>query len=268
MRIYCSGRDSQNRSRIGFCECDLNDPFGTLTVADVPILTPGAIGNFDDSGVMATWLLDYEGIQYLYYIGWNLGVTTPFRNALGLAVSEDGGTTFNRYADGPILDRSIYDPCFVASCAILIENGLWRMWYLSGVRWTYHERKPRHHYHLKYAESSDGISWRREGRVCIDFANPQEYAISRPTIVKDGNLYRMWYSYRGEAYRIGYAESGDGLSWTRHDQNVGITVSDDGWDAQMIEYPHVFDHADHRYMAYNGNDYGKTGVGLARLRAI
>ncbi len=33
----------------------------------------------------------------------------------------------------------------------------------------------------------------------------------------------------------------------------------------MIEYAHVFDHAGTRYMLYNGNGYGKTGVGLATL---
>jgi hypothetical protein len=75
----------------------------------------------------------------------------------------------------------------------------------------------------------------------------------------------MWYSYRGESYRIGYAESHDGIQWTRRDEEAGIEVSDGGWDSEMICYPCVFDHEGQRYMLYNGNGYGKTGIGLAVL---
>ena len=125
--------------------------------------------------------------------------------------------------------------------------------------------KPRHSYHIRYAESDDGLHWRRSGRVCIDYQSEEEYAISRPSVLRDGDLYRMWYSYRGSSYRIGYAESDDGVAWVRKDEEAGIDVSPDGWDSEMIEYPCVFDHAGSRYMLYNGNGYGATGIGLAEL---
>jgi len=55
------------------------------------------------------------------------------------------------------------------------------------------------------------------------------------------------------------------LRWKRKDREVGIDVSASGWDSEMIEYPFVFDHKGERYMLYNGNGYGKTGIGLAVL---
>jgi hypothetical protein len=73
----------------------------------------------------------------------------------------------------------------------------------------------------------------------------------------------MWYSYRGESYRTGYAESQDGINWQRKDEEAGIDVSPSGWDSEMIAYAHVFNHRGKRYMLYNGNGYGKTGIGLA-----
>jgi hypothetical protein len=85
--------------------------------------------------------------------------------------------------------------------------------------------------------------------------------------VKTGERYRMWYSYRGDAYRIGYAESVDGLEWERRDAGAGIDVSADGWDSQMIEYPCVFEHGGDSLMLYNGNGYGATGIGLAVLES-
>jgi hypothetical protein len=145
------------------------------------------------------------------------------------------------------------------------EDGWWRMWYVSGQRWEMHDGQPKHYYHIKYAESTDGLKWDRRGVVCIDFKSEDEYAIGRPCVLKNNGFYSLWYSYRGRSYRIGYAESTDGIHWERKDEQVGIDVSPSGWDSEMIEYAHVFDHKGERYMLYNGNGYGKTGIGLAVL---
>jgi hypothetical protein len=75
----------------------------------------------------------------------------------------------------------------------------------------------------------------------------------------------MWFCARGQAYRIGYAESDDGVAWTRMDEAAGIDVSESGWDSDMIEYPFVFDHKGDRYLLYAGNGFGRTGFGLAIL---
>jgi hypothetical protein len=262
-RIYFTSRDELSRSQIGFFEVDIRQPRHILHVADKPVLASGEPGMFDDSGTMTSWLVSRNGVKYLYCIGWNRSSTVPFRNAIGLAISHDGGKSFSRYSDGPILDRSIHDPAFTASCCVLVEGNRWRMWYLSGIRWDMSGGRPKHYYHIKYAESLDGIAWDRAGVVCIDFESKDEYAISRPCVIKEDGIYRMWYSYRGASYRIGYAESIDGVRWTRKDRDAGIDVSATGWDSEMIEYPFVFVHDGKRYLLYNGNDYGKTGIGYA-----
>ena len=84
----------------------------------------------------------------------------------------------------------------------------------------------------------------------------------------------MWYAYRNarryrtdrrRSYRIGYAESEDGVRWHRLDDQAGIDVSDQGWDSEMICYPHVVVRAGKAYMFYNGNMFGATGFGYATL---
>jgi hypothetical protein len=72
----------------------------------------------------------------------------------------------------------------------------------------------------------------------------------------------MWFSARGAAYHIGYAESHDGVSWERDDERAGIGSSGE-WDSEMQAYPAVFDDEGKRYLLYNGNGYGRTGVGWA-----
>ena len=96
---------------------------------------------------------------------------------------------------------------------------------------------------------------------------PDEYGFGRPTIVKDGDLYRMWYSIRTHSlgYRIGYAISSNGINWRRRDDEGGLPTSPEGWDSEMTCFASVVDKETGRYMFYNGNDFGRTGVGVARL---
>ncbi|MDX8524182.1 hypothetical protein RFM68_06670 [Mesorhizobium sp. MSK_1335] len=263
-RIYFGSRDASQRSHTGYVVIELSSPERVLDIARWPVLVPGSLGEFDDSGSLASWLTTAGPTRHLYYVGWNLGVTVPFRNAIGLATASLDGS-FSRFAAGPLIDRSMREPHFAGSCCVLNEAGLWHMWYTSCVGWTASAKEPIHRYHIKYASSDDGIHWRRDGRVAVDFANEEEYAISRPAVKRDGELWRMWYSYRGDSYRIGYAESDDGLNWVRLDHAAGIARAESGWDSEMIEYPFVFDHEGRRYMLYNGNGYGKTGFGLAVL---
>ena len=263
-RIFFTTRDERNRSNTGYLVVDINRPSDILELSSEPVLVPGDLGEFDDSGAMGSWLVSDEQTRYFYYMGWNLGVTVPFRNSIGLATSTRGDA-FQRYARGPVMDRSMQEPHFCSTPCVLKADNLWRMWYLSCTGWRLLNEQPQHRYHIKYAESADGIEWERQGLVAIDYRDDGEYAISRPSVIKDEDGWKMWFSYRGESYRIGYAESEDGRHWKRLDQLAGIDVSPDGWDSEMIEYPYVFDHADRRYMLYNGNGYGLTGFGLAVL---
>ncbi len=263
-KIYFSSRDRFNRSYTSYLIIDIEHPFRILDLSSSPVLEPGKLGTFDDSGAMATWLVKRNYNDFLYYIGWNLGVTVPFRNSVGLAVRKSD-KMFQRYSEGPLVDRSIHEPYFCASCCVLEDCGIWRMWYLSCTGWFISKGKPEHRYHIKYAESLDGINWERNGIIAIDYSNKKEYAISRPSVIKGKQNWSMWYSYRGTSYRIGYAESNNGIQWERMDQHVGIDVSTTGWDSKMIEYPYVFEHNSQRYMLYNGNGYGKTGFGIAVL---
>lgn len=263
-RIYFTTRDKQNRSHVGFVDINIFNYTEVLEVSRKPVLVPGALGEFDDSGAMGSWIVQKNEVRYLYYQGWNLGVTVPFRNSIGLAISQDH-ESFHRYSAGPIVDRSMNEPHFTATPCVIFSEEKWRLWYLSCTAWTMEKGSPKHRYHIKYAESDDGVIWHRDGHVAIDYASDEEYAISRPSVIQDPDCWKMWYSHRGEYYRIGYAESKDGIAWKRLDERVGIERSPSGWDSEMIEYPYVFDHKGNRYMLYNGNDYGKTGFGLAVL---
>ena len=263
-RIYLTGRNADGVGQVGWCTVDfVDDAPRVLAVATKALVPNGPLGAFDDRGASASAVVEHDGRLFLYYTGWTLGVTVPFYVFLGLAISDDGGATFEKVSRAPILERSDEDPFMTGHPAVLVENGLWRMWYVSCSSWRVVDGRPRHDYHVKYAESADGVRWVRTGRVCIDYATADEYAIARPWVTKEGSTYRMWYSHRGDAYRIGYAESRDGLTWERHDDRAGIDVSAEGWDSEMIEYPCVMRAGGREWMLYNGNGFGRSGIGCA-----
>jgi hypothetical protein len=263
--LYFSARDGQGRARIARAEVTVDGKALAVTgYQPTPVLDLGELGAFDDSGVTSSCLVWREERAYLYYSGWSLGQSVPFYLYAGCAISEDG-MTFERVSRSPILERDSIDPFLTASPWVLVDEGGWRMWYVSCVGWRMKQGRPQHRYHVKYAESDDGIRWRREGRVCIDFQDESEYAISRPCVVRDGSTYRMWFATRGDAYKLGYAESEDGLIWHRLNEKLVLSGADGPWETEMQAYPVVFDASGQRYMLYNGNGYGATGVAWATL---
>lgn len=261
-RVYFGCRDAKNRSSVGFVDIDLNDGARVLKLSDQPVLAPGTAGGFDLDGISPGCLVMHQGRRYLYYTGWELASDVPWRNRIGLAVSEGADEPFIK-REKPVLDLSDADPYSLSYPWVMFEpeTGRWRMWYGSNLSWGKSVDDMTHV--IKYAESADGLSWQPLGQV-VGFAHPGEYAISRPCVVKDRDAWRMWYAWRGETYRIGYAESQDGKAWERRDEEAGIDVSGEGWDSDSVTYPCIFNHRQERFLLYNGNRFGLTGFGLAR----
>jgi len=263
VRIYFAGRNGDNLSQVGAFTIHLNRPFDIMDATPDPIVTLGELGSFDDSAVLPCCLVNAAGRKLLYYVGWMQGKRVPFYASVGLAISEDGGASFRKHSRAPLLERNDVDPLFTAAPFVTYDNGKWRMWYTTNTAWNIEDGVPKPRYHIKYAESDNGVGWKRDGVVAIDFASEDDFAISRPWIMGEPGNFKMWYSHRGAAYRIGYAESTDGVAWTRMDDQCGIDVSEDGFDSDMIEYASVIGHGDRHYMFYNGNEFGFDGIGLA-----
>src|SRR5438046_1575488 len=60
-RVYFGGRDSANRTSIGFVELDLREPRTILRISDKPVVAPGPRGVFDDSGASMGCLVHLNG---------------------------------------------------------------------------------------------------------------------------------------------------------------------------------------------------------------
>jgi hypothetical protein len=236
-------------------------------VSKTPCLDIGNPGMFDDNGVILGDVVVFENELRMYYVGLQLVEKVKFLAFSGMATSVDGGDTFERYSQVPILDRAD-DAFFIRAIhTAFVDNNVWRIWFASGNDWEDIDGKKYPNYNIYYTESMDGITNFIRPRLCVDVVHP-EYRIGRPRVYKlNENKYIMFYT-KGDlmgGYFPGVAKSVDGVNWTRFDLDLGIELSVSGWDSQTLCYPALLQVENKVYMFYNGNNMGVDGFGVAEL---
>lgn len=268
IRVYFAGLDEDKFGRIGFVDLAIDDPTRILAIPTEPILDLGNLGAFDDSGSVPSCMVTIEGTRHLYYIGFQRAERVPYMLFTGLAIEESPGS-FVRYSQTPILDRTPSEPFSRSAPFVMQDDGVLKMWYWSCRHWINDQHGVHYSNVIRYATSADGISWEVHPHVCVSPNEPDEYSIGRPCVVRDRDRYRLWYSARSfsKLYTIGYAESADGIYWERRDSEAGISISDNGWDSEMVCYPYVVEIRGQLHMFYNGNGHGASGFGYAVLEA-
>jgi predicted GH43/DUF377 family glycosyl hydrolase len=155
-------------------------------------------------------------------------------------------------------------------------NNQFYLFYIAGRKWKLHNGKPEPVYKIRMATSEDGINWTKHGKDLIESRIEDDEAQASPDVIFLNGKYHMFFCYRystgfrshEKGYRIGYASSEDLIHWTRKDENAGLDVSATGWDSEMVAYPHVFELDGNIYMFYLGDQVGRFGFGLARLKEI
>lgn len=267
IRVFVGMRDDDGVSRVGFVDVSAEDPSHVLHVAKTPALDVGMPGAFDENGVVPCAVVKHNGELRLFYAGYQIGQKVKFFVFGGMAVSRNGGETFTRASLVPTCDRTDEDLFFRVVHTMMLDNGRWRAWYGGGNSFDVVDGRQYPRYNIRHAYSSDGVHLHSRFDICVDMRGG-EYRVGRPYVIKRDGIYRMFYGAGTikEGYRLAYAESPDGISWIRKDDEVGIQVSPSGWDSRMQAYPAVVTYEDRTYMFYNGNDYGRDGFGYAVVK--
>lgn len=269
LRIFLGFCDGDGVSRPGYVDVNPEKPHEIINVSDKPLLDIGDDGLFDDNGLCPASIVKEDDILLMYYFAFQLGVKLPYYMFTGMAVSNDQGQTWEKYSNVPVLDRSDCEP-FMRSgpCVTNFGKDPYRIYYTCGNKFIEINDKRVHTYEIHLAESSDGRHWPEKGIPVIRLCNDDEFGFGRPYVFKEDDKYKMIYSIRtrSKGYRIGYAESDDGINWKRMDEKIGIDVSDGAeWDSRMICYASYFHFKKRTYLFYNGNGLGNTGFGYAEL---
>lgn len=270
------GADGMPKSTATTIDLDITDPTRILALPSGPLLPFGKLGSFDEFGVMAgTVIRRPDGEVWVYYVGWSRNLGVPYNHAIGVAVSRDGGTSFERLGDGPVISRSVHEPYIQNSPFVARVGDTYHLWYSSGIGWKMHDGKPESVYVLMHATSRDGIEWQRSGRPIVPYRVDDECQTNPSLLHRDGR-WHLWFCWRHgldfrnaqRGYRMGYAWSDDLATWHRDDDASPLEPSASGWDAEMVCYPCVFTLPDGRtFMLYSGNGFGREGFGIAQLES-
>lgn len=278
VRVYFSTRPDPDKngmylSYLAYIDLDRHDLTRVVALSPGPLLDLGKKGTFDEFGTNPVSVIS-DGTQLrVYYAGWSRCESVPVNGAIGVAISSDGGESFQRLGDGPVISYSPDEPFMMGSPRIRRFNDGWQLWYVSGRRWINSAERPEPVYKIRMATSLDGFAWNKYGKDLLPDRIGQDECQACPDVTYRDGRFHMFFSWRASlnykgkegGYQMGYAVSDDMYSWHRQDSCVGLDVSESGWDSQMVNYPHIFDVDGETYMIYQGNEIGRAGLGLARL---
>ena len=282
VRVYFCTREKPNEqgqtiSRVAFVDLERKNLKNIIQVSQEPVLELGSTGTFDEFGTYPFCPIRVNDLIYGYYGGITRCESVPFNAAIGIAISEDSGLTFKKMGNGPVLSYSLDEPFVVCSPKVRFFQGQYFMFYSSGTQWIKTDGRPEICYKLRVAVSKDGINWKKSHKnIIADKLGEDEAQACGDVIFKNGT-YHMFFCYRKSldfrrnkenTYKIGYAHSKDLINWERNDDAAGISISgnEHDFDNEMVAYPNVFEVDGNIYMLYLGNEVGKMGFGMAKLK--
>jgi hypothetical protein len=266
IRVFVGMRDKDGVSRVGFVDFSKDDPSTCIDFSSIPCLEIGEPGCFDDNGVVPSAILVHNEKLLLYYAGYQIVSKVRFLVLGGLAVSTDNGQTFSRYSQTPLFERTNNELLFRVPHSVIHENGNFRFWYGGGSKFMLHNGATLPSYDVRYLETNSPYSIPDSGSTVIKLGD-DDYRLGRPYVIKRDDSYLMFFgvSTLESRYRLDFARSSDGLNWLRSETGIGLSYSLDDFDSDMSAYPGIVVINDRIYMYYNGNDYGRGGIGLAIL---
>ena len=128
-----------------------------------------------------------------------------------------------------------------------------------------HKNKLEPKYDIKLAISINGIDWTPTNQTIIPLEE-NEGGITSFQMINN----KAWFSVRGavsyrnnvkESYKIKTSTLVE-EKWIR-DKHIELDISPNGWDSEMVAYPYIIKEKNKLIMFYNGNEFGKSGIGVA-----
>lgn len=267
IRVYLTMCDEFNQGRVGYIDLNPENPSEILNYSKNPVLDLGEKGCFDENGVLPTCILKEQGKLYLHYSAYQKQKDIPYTIFSGLSVSQDGGESFIRVQKFPVLGDIPSEKHQRSAAEVMKQGDIYKLWYTANVGWLDIQGHVVPKYDIKYLESSSQTNWPANPQSSLALRG-DEYGLTMPQVFFEDGTYKMFYSIRSisKGYRLGYAESKDGIHFERQDYKMDIDVSPSGFDREMICFGKILKCNSKIYLFYCGNHYGIGGLGYAELK--
>ncbi len=283
-RMVYWGSDRNGQNHILQADAPFDGP-NRWTPHGQPLIGPQPDTEINCHGPGFPFLLQVTEHRWLlYYTAWGERPDGKLPNTTGVAVSDDGGESWQYHTDHPAIpmDRP-YDAEGTGSLWVLREDDRYRMYYTAigryfarpeGAQTGHGDTVPE--IGIAYAESEDGIHWEKPiDQLLIGprgfGVEPYEYICSKPCVVKVQDRYVMWVNTFGTAYRVHRLTSADGLHWEwaeriGPDGELGFGA-EGAFDDRQRSYPTMVCRDGVIHCWFTGNGFGTTGMGYAAADA-
>ena len=261
VRVFFSNRGSSSKSTIHFVDLNINELFVVRRTGKLN-LELGLPGSFDDAGQMPSSIHKFGEDWFMYYVGWNRAFNVPYRLSIGLAQSYDL-TQFEKFSEGPILDRSIDNPFFVTTPSVNLVDNKFQMHYSRGNQWKQDGTAFESRYSIAHAESHDGITW--GNFKTLDFGDSENFCFARPIPIGD----HLIYSRRPV---LDFRRSGNGyrLEISRKVELSKFVKCEIIWDKTNLgkadaSYAYPIEIDGRWFIFFNSEEFGKGGIHIASI---
>lgn len=249
VRIYMAAT-IKNQTNIYFVDVNKNNLEEVVAVASKPIMSLGDKGCFDEEGITSISILSSNDKTTCYFSGYTLCESVPYDRAIGIALSNDNGNSFQRIGDGPVVSYSRYEPFVIDYPRVIKSNDEWLMTYTSGEDWYEKDGELLLLSKIRTATSKDGIEWVKKEQDIVFQNGENQFS---PDIFYHEGVYHLIYNFTTKGsnrVELGYASSSDFESWERK----SIELS----ESESILNPHIVNIDNSMYLLYvvsRGDNY-------------
>lgn len=264
-RVFFSTRNVENKSSISFFDLDMSS-LEIKNQAQEPLIS-FQDDTFYSHGISLGCIYQKPNEKtFLTFMGWHIPKDSHWMGYLGEMELNKALGEIDIPKQPIIFPEPKMDPISISYADIIQDQDTYYLFYGSTITWDAGNQEMIHV--INVATSKDAEHWEKHG-LAVPYQKNKIQAFSRPTIMKIDNVWHMWFSYRGgngDKYKIGHAKTTNLLSWDLDLEKTSLYANPNAaWESEMVEYPYVFKYQNDIYMLYNGNSYGKTGIGLAKL---
>lgn len=262
-RLFFNSRDRYNRSEVYSVDFDIRNFDLVKGSFKIQLNISDSTPSYCRDGISLGAHFELGSKSFIGFMGWKVPKGMHWVGEVGLLELDDGWN-ISGISNSPWIPISENDPISLSYPAVSQVMGESYIWYGTTKSWDYGNGEMLHVIEKSKIHRDGTVS--KTGEL-IEYQIGSAQAFSRPTYINFKGRSFMGYSVRGnkDKYRIGICE----VFETQYSSRMGsveyFTSGYEVWENQMVEYPYFLEHEDTLYMFYNGNSFGKSGVGACKV---
>ena len=261
-RLFFNSRDTENRSSV--YSIDVTYPEFLPKYESIKLqMGFGRSSEYFSHGISLGQIFEVNGSKFVSIMGWKNDPIKHWEGRIGyIPLNKSGDLT--TLSDKPWINLDESDPISLSYPAVISEGGFLRVWYGSTITWDAGNGEMLHVIKEGLINLEGDLT---KTEITVPYVLGEAQAFSRPAVLEINGKKLLAYSFRGNVtkYQIGFMWLNDFSTASQLNGIKSFKPSENSLENEMVEYPSFLTIGSNIYMLYNGNEFGKSGVGVALL---